>query len=50
MKRLWNKKHNFISRHKYGTVIRLENNEKINDLYEYIKSQNKEMLGILIYF
>lgn len=39
----------FISRYKYGTTVRLENNEKVNDLYEYIKNQNKDMLDFNVF-
>ncbi len=44
LKKITEQKAYFISRHKFGTTMRLENGKKIDDLHGYIKSQNKEML------
>lgn len=48
-KKIMKQKAYFISRHKYGTIVILENNEKINDLYEYIKNQNKDIVDFNLF-
>lgn len=48
-KKIMEKKAYFISRHKNGTTMKLGNGEKINNLYEYIKSQDKKMLDFNVF-
>lgn len=47
-KKITEQKAYFISKHKFGTVTRLETGEKIDNLYLYMKNQNKEILDFNI--